>query len=198
MATASDFRTRRRCPACGEADLKVRFVSEKYEYDTDRGGVIVETTDVPIEYCDACGETFAGPQAARIRHDALVKALGFLRPEEIRGLRERLGKSPEEFAQLVGSTAEDVSLWERGRRIQDRSIDRFLRVLAGVPEVVRFLENGAGNPGPRAEVTATKADGGQTEEVPDRPRRPVVPRERGPIKQATKLRERAGPNPSDE
>jgi uncharacterized protein YqeY len=79
-------------------------------------------------------------------------------PEEIRAVRERLDLSQAEFGQLTGIGVATLSRWERGRMIQNRAMDCYLRLLAAVPDAVRVLERlGAprdnGSPWRRLEVT---------------------------------------------
>ncbi|HWG43391.1 MAG TPA: type II toxin-antitoxin system MqsA family antitoxin [Gemmataceae bacterium] len=130
-----------RCPVCGAGKLKRRVVAERFEYEGDRGTILVEAKDVPIQVCDACGETFSGPPAAQIRHDAICRALKLLTPEEIKSLRERLGKTQQEFAELTGIGEATISRWERGRLLQNRANDNFLRLIAGNPGNLKLLQD---------------------------------------------------------
>ena len=130
MTREQSRNTETRCPVCGVGKLKKRVVVEQFTYDGDRGPILVEAKDVPIQVCDACGETFSGPDAAAIRHHAICSALGLLTPAEIKALRERLGKTQQEFAELTGIGEATISRWERGRLLQNRANDNFLRLLA--------------------------------------------------------------------
>jgi HTH-type transcriptional regulator/antitoxin MqsA len=165
----------RRCPVCGRGLLKTRLLSETFEYEENGDVVLVRTQNVPIEDCDVCGESFSGPKAARIRHEAIGLALGLLPPQEVRAIRERLGRSPDQFAELVGVKAERLSQWENGTLWQDRTADRLMRLLALTQENVRHLES-------RVMVSS-----GEAEEIgadvhpapPKKPRRRVMlPKER--------------------
>src|SRR2546421_12692602 len=103
------------CPSCGQAQLKSCTITDRFEYEGDNGKIQVEAQGVPVQECSACGEKFFGPEAARIRHGAIYRALGLLAPEEIKSIRERLGKTQEEFAELTGIGVATISRWERGR-----------------------------------------------------------------------------------
>jgi len=137
MTQEQSRNTERRCPVCGAGKLHRRVVSERFTYDGDRGPILVEAKDVPMQVCDACGETFTGPDAARIRHHAICRALGLLTPEEIKALRERLGKTQQEFAELTGIGEATISRWERGRLLQNRANDNFLRLIAANPALLQ-------------------------------------------------------------
>src|SRR5205807_9610189 len=76
-----------------------------------------------------------------IRHEAICRALRLLTPAAIRAIRERLGPSQEQFAQLTGIGKATISRWECGRLLQNRALDNYLRLLAHSGEAVRFLEH---------------------------------------------------------
>ena len=129
-----------RCPACGRGHLRRQTVTQRFEYAEGGERVTVVAEDVPVKVCDACGEILSGPAAARVHTEAISRALGLLAPAEIRSLRERLGKTPEEFARLTGIRVEDLNEWERGRTLPSRALDRYLRLLASNLENVKLLE----------------------------------------------------------
>jgi putative zinc finger/helix-turn-helix YgiT family protein len=76
-----------------------------------------------------------------ISHKAICKVLGLLTPDEIRAVRDRLAMSQVEFSKLTGFGEATISRWERGRLLQNRANDRYLRLLAERPENVQFLES---------------------------------------------------------
>jgi YgiT-type zinc finger domain-containing protein len=136
MSKTRQIGERRRCPICGRGILSPRLISEVFEYGEDGDTVLVRTQDVPIEDCDVCGESLSGPEAARIRHDAIGRALGLLPPHEVRAIRERLGRSLDGFAMLLGVKADRLAQWENGTAWQDRTADRLLRLLSINPDNV--------------------------------------------------------------
>ena len=131
----------RRCPVCERGILRPRLISEVFAYGDGEDSVVVRTWDVPIEDCDSCGESFSGPEAARIRHEAIGRAFGFLQPQEIRAIRDGLGQSAEHFAKLVGVGIERLAQWEEGALWQDRTADRLMRLLSNRPENAGYLES---------------------------------------------------------
>jgi HTH-type transcriptional regulator / antitoxin MqsA len=131
----------RRCPVCERGILKLRLLSEEFEYTENGDTILVRTQDVPVEDCDVCGESFSGPKAARIRHWAIGHALRLLPAHEIRTIRERLGQSLDQFAKLIGITTERLAQWEDGTLWQDRTADRLLRLIALSHENAKHLES---------------------------------------------------------
>ena len=65
----------------------------------------------------------------RLQHAAVCRALGLLTPAEIQAIRERLGPTQAEFAQLTGIGEATISRWERGRILPNRAMDHYLRLL---------------------------------------------------------------------
>jgi putative zinc finger/helix-turn-helix YgiT family protein len=53
--------------------------------------------------------------------------------EEIRQGREKLALTQKQFANLLGVGEATVSRWETGAQIQQRAMDRFLRVCRASP-----------------------------------------------------------------
>jgi putative zinc finger/helix-turn-helix YgiT family protein len=130
------------CPTCNTGRLHPQIVAESFDYEVDgEKKVCIVAEGVPVRQCDnpACGERLSGPDAARIRHEAICRALRLLTPAEIQAIRERLGPTKESFAQLTGIGTATLLRWERGRLLQNRAMDCFLRLLARREENVRFL-----------------------------------------------------------
>ena len=129
-----------KCPACGRHPLERRYIRDEFDYGPEDAHVRVVAEAVPVLACPACKEIFYGPDAEQAHHRAICKALGLLTPEQIRGVRERLGMSQAEFAQLTGIGVATLSRWEQGRLMQTRSLDGYLQVLDASPAAIRILE----------------------------------------------------------
>src|SRR5947209_17293811 len=129
----------RRCPSCGHQPLVPQRIRDEFEYGPDDDRIAVVAEAVPVLACPACGETLYGPEAAAVRHQAICRALGLLSPAEIKALRERLGPDQEDFARPTGIGVATLSRWERGRLLQTRALDRYLRLVDALPQAARFL-----------------------------------------------------------
>jgi putative zinc finger/helix-turn-helix YgiT family protein len=102
----------------------------------------VVVKNVPIEKCMKCGEDFRGPEAARLHHEAVCTTFGFLTPREIAELRDKILRlTQEEFSRLTGIGLATISRWECGRLVQNRAMDRYLRLLKDNPPSVRYLKS---------------------------------------------------------
>ena len=143
MIAETNGTSRSRCPNCDKGILEHRVIRDEFDYGPDEERVHIVSEAVPVRVCPACHEIIYGPEAARIQHRAICKAYHLLTPEEIKGVREQLGKTQEEFAELTGIGVATLSRWEKGRLIQTRAHDNYLRLLQVLPEAVHVLENGA-------------------------------------------------------
>src|SRR5207302_1310425 len=137
----------RRCPSCGYQPLEARQIRDEFEYGPDDERITIVAEAVPVLACPACGEILYGPEAAGVRHQAVCRALHLLSPAEIKALRERLGPDQEDFAWLTGIGVATLSRWERGRLLQTRALDRYLRLLDALPQAARFLKTLEGEKG---------------------------------------------------
>lgn len=129
-----------RCPNCGNPTLRKDSMTDRFTFQTEEGeSVEVEAVNVPVDVCDGCGERYLGPEAAAVHHAAVCRTLGLLTPEEIRKLRERNGLTQSAFAALTGIGEETVSRWERGQTLQNKAMDRYMRLLVKSAENLQLL-----------------------------------------------------------
>jgi putative zinc finger/helix-turn-helix YgiT family protein len=133
-----------KCPECASGRL-VPFIRDE-EFDHDLGDEIIKVRakGVPVERCNVCGMIASGPDAARVRHEAICAAAGFLTPSEIKTLREQFGWSQKDLADLTGLGMATISRYERGRLLQNRSTNKILQAIRDCPEFRAFLEADAG------------------------------------------------------
>jgi putative transcriptional regulator len=76
-------------------------------------------------------------QAGRIRRGESKPSRVFLfRPDGIRTIRNKLGRSQAEFAIMIGVSVATLRNWEQGRRRPDGPARALLRVAARHPEAV--------------------------------------------------------------
>jgi len=57
-------------------------------------------------------------------------------PDDVRAIRQRLGKSQSEFALMIGVSLSTLQNWERGRRVPEGPARALLRVAAKNPRAV--------------------------------------------------------------
>ncbi len=127
------------CPTCCKGRMHPRRVTERFPYEVDGETTLVVAENVPVHVCEKCGEQLSGPEAARLRHEAICRALGLLTPAEIRSIRERLGLTQKQFTRMTRIGEATICRWESGRLLQNPAMDRYLRLMAASEDNVRFL-----------------------------------------------------------
>lgn len=76
-------------------------------------------------------------QAGRIRKGTQRPSRSFeFAPNDIKAIRQRLGKSQTEFALLIGVSAATLRNWEQGRRVPEGPARALLKIAAAHPRVV--------------------------------------------------------------
>lgn len=76
-------------------------------------------------------------QAGAIRRGQLKPGrVTEFRPEDIRAIRDKLEKSQEEFALMIGVSVATLQNWEQGRRRPEGPARALLRVAAKNPQAV--------------------------------------------------------------
>lgn len=76
-------------------------------------------------------------QAGAIRRGERRASRAFVfKPEDVRAIRQSLGKSQAEFALLIGVSVATLRNWEQGRRVPEGPARALLRVAAANPRAV--------------------------------------------------------------
>ena len=76
-------------------------------------------------------------QAGKIRRGRMAASRKFaFQPDDIRGIRAKLGLSQSEFALLIGVSVATLQNWEQGRRHPEGPAQALLRIAAKNPEAV--------------------------------------------------------------
>lgn len=128
------------CPECGKGQLIALTRTEEFDFDLGDEKIKVRVENVPIQKCDHCGEVMSGPAAAKVRHDAVCRAAGFLTPAEYKAIREGLNWSQQYLADLTGFGVATVSRSERGRLLPNRSYNTVLLALRDCKPFREYLE----------------------------------------------------------
>lgn len=115
-----------------------------------RIGSEIVTVDVRHRKCASCGEVVYAPDELRElqrRAAAVVRARdGFLTPDQIRRIRERLALTQAMFESVLYAGKKSLVRWEGGQVCQSGAADSLLRVVDHYPEVVDFLAELRGVP----------------------------------------------------
>ena len=135
------------CPECEKGTVRTNRI---HNYKTKIKGYPFTVGEALIGVCDECeAQSFAPEETKRwdeLFSHSLQARHAFLTPEEITQIRKDLSISMEDFARLIGSTRQSVSMWEKEKRTTPpvRTADLLMKLvrrsLAGEPvDVLPFL-----------------------------------------------------------
>src|SRR5437016_261484 len=131
----------KRCGKCGQKAMQLATVAYANTIEHDGRAYHVEIPALTVPQCGHCQALSLDDEADRQISAAFRRAARLLAPEEIREGRERLGLTQKQFANLLGVGEATVSRWETGAQIQQRAMDRFLRLCLSSPAAVELLQN---------------------------------------------------------
>lgn len=105
------------CPECEKGTVRTTRI---HNYKTKIKGYPFTVGEALIGVCDECeAQSFAPEETQRwaeLFSHSLQARHAFLTPEEITQIRKDLSISMEDFARLIGSTRQSVSMWEKTSR----------------------------------------------------------------------------------
>jgi len=127
------------CAVCGMGNLREITGAFSTQIEGPDGHVMtLSVPDVTWRHCDSCGEDLLDNEESAKVTRAHRAALKLLTAEEIRSIRQRLGKTQAEMGELLGIGEKTYCRWESGTHFQSEAFDRYLRLLE-MPEVVDRL-----------------------------------------------------------
>lgn len=140
-----------------------------YTLDAEHDGQIyrVQLDKLRVPRCRNCGEMVFDDAANEQISDALRQQVGLLSPAEIRANREALGLTQRQLADHLGIAEATLSRWERSGQIQERALDRLVRVYFAFPGVRAALAD-------EAALAALGSQVGRQEEAPLQPPPPMA------------------------
>jgi putative zinc finger/helix-turn-helix YgiT family protein len=120
--------------------MRLATVSYATTIEHDGRAYRVEIPALTVPQCGTCQALSIDDEADQRISAAFRQVARLLTLEEIRQSREKLRPTQKQFANLLGVGEATVSRWETGAQIQQRAMDRFLRVCFNSPAAVRLLE----------------------------------------------------------
>lgn len=127
------------CPICEAGQLS----PAQHDLNIQHAGQTLVVRKLEHAVCDACGAdpvltTQIRRNQCRIA-DAKRSTDKMLTSDEIRSLREQLGLTQQDAAELFGGGTNAFSKYERGDVIQSVAMDRLLRLAAAQPALLDQL-----------------------------------------------------------
>jgi putative zinc finger/helix-turn-helix YgiT family protein len=124
-----------KCGTCRQAALKPETIHYAVRLQHDGREYDIDIPDLKVRRCGNCGAVTLNDEADERISQALRHAAGLLEPSEIRRQREALGLTQRQLADYLNLAESTLSRWETGAQIQQRCLDRLLRLFFDVPEV---------------------------------------------------------------
>ena len=127
------------CSQCGLRTVERETLTYSTEVPYDGRTYTVEVAAFLVPQCQNCGAMVLDDQANDQITAALRLQLGLLTCEQIRRNRDALGLKQRDFAAILGVGESTVSRWETGAQIQQKSLDKLMRLYFAIPEVREAL-----------------------------------------------------------
>ena len=132
------------CPDCEDGALTAETYSSEFRYN----GRAIRVDGLERYRCEACGsDPVLNDQIKRNQNriaDAKRGVDRLLTGDQIRRVRELLGISQADAAQVFGGGGNAFSKYERGEVVQSVPMDRLLRIVADNPALLNQLAAYAG------------------------------------------------------
>ncbi len=132
-----------KCGKCRERTVEPATVDYSTTIEHDGRAYEVSVPELPVARCQNCGEIVLDDDANRRISETFRAQLGLLTPARIRQSRERLGLTQQQLAKDLGVAEASLSRWETGAQIQQRALDRLLRLYFGCEQVRTVLADEA-------------------------------------------------------
>lgn len=119
-----------KCPECSLKSINpVRLPKYETVMRHDGRDYHISLKNLDIYQCENCGLVQLPEPADFILQAALRKKAGLMSPETIRSTREQLQLSQKQLADELQVAESTLSRWESGMQIQQRAMDRYLRIV---------------------------------------------------------------------
>jgi len=129
-----------KCGKCRERAINpVTLAAYSADLEHDGRKYPITVNGLQAARCDNCGTIMLDDAANRRLSDALRAEVGLLQPAEIRAHREALGLTQKALAGHLQVAEATLSRWETGAQMQQRAMDRFLRVFFQSADARRIL-----------------------------------------------------------
>lgn len=132
-----------KCGRCRQREVHPTEGEYTTEFVHDGRSYNVTVSALRTYRCRNCGEVVLDAEANKRIDEAFRRQAGLLTPEEIRRNRKQLGLTQEELAERLSVAEATLSRWENGWQIQQRCLDKLLRLFFELPQARQFLGQAA-------------------------------------------------------
>jgi len=117
-----------KCSHCRRRSVVPALVDYTTEVEHDGRAYTITVPGLEVPRCESCGEMILDDAANRRISEAFREQVGLLHPSQIREHRKALGLTQKQLAKLLGIAEATLSRWETGAQIQQRALDKLLRL----------------------------------------------------------------------
>jgi len=129
-----------KCPACNKGFLE-EIISDYVTYAKDGNEKIqITVKNLKREICPICKEEYLGTEALDRVEEEKYRALNLLTPDQLKNIRKNLSLTQTEMANLLSVGEKSYFRWENGLSVQNKSIDKYIRLVYEHPENIRYLK----------------------------------------------------------
>lgn len=129
-----------KCGRCRQREIYPIEEAYTTEFVHDGRSYTVTVPSLRTYRCRNCGDVVLDIEADEQITRTFRRQAGLLTPEEIRQNRKKLGLTQEELAERLCVAEATLSRWENGWQIQQRSLDKLMRLFFELPEARQFLQ----------------------------------------------------------
>jgi len=122
------------CGNCHQREVRMAVVPYALQVEYEGTTIEVVIPDLETPCCEQCGTIMLDDRANRRITEEIRRHFGLLTPEQIRRNRESIGQSREQLAAHLGLSESTLTRWESGGQLQQRAMDRLLRLYFVSPE----------------------------------------------------------------
>jgi putative zinc finger/helix-turn-helix YgiT family protein len=130
------------CPLCGVGKLEEMTGDFTTKVDGPEGRAITITVPgLTWLHCPSCKEDLLDERATATISAYHRAGLKLLTADDIRAIRQKLGKTQAQMSALLGIGEKTYCRWESGSHFQSEAFDRYLRALQASPSLVGVLND---------------------------------------------------------
>ena len=129
-----------KCPLCGAGFLEDEICDHETYFREGTHNIKLVIKDLRVKRCSNCKEEFMPKEALERVQDEKHKKRGLLTMGQLKEIRNKLGYTQVRMAQLLGVGKKTYLRWEKGLDLQNKSMDRYIRLIAENPENINILK----------------------------------------------------------
>ncbi|MCM8760828.1 MAG: type II toxin-antitoxin system MqsA family antitoxin [Candidatus Omnitrophica bacterium] len=129
-----------KCPLCNDGYLEDEISDHETYFREGTRNIKLVVKNLNIKRCNKCKEEFLPKEALNRVQAEKHKKRGLLTMEQLKEIRQKLGYTQEEMADLLGVGKKSYLRWEKGLYLQNKAMDRYIRLIAENPENINILK----------------------------------------------------------